>query len=168
MSTELTPNTSIQVPANTTQEIWLKCSGDYEVILAGPGARAEIKGSFSAKSQDLVEVKLLIIHQAPHTSAQTTLKGVARDQSRVSFMGRIKIEPGCGDVQSFLEERILLLSNRAKAEAIPELEILADDVKCSHAASVSRIPAEHLFYLESRGIPPEQAEELIVEGFLEI
>jgi Fe-S cluster assembly protein SufD len=164
----LPPTTTIQVPAHTIEEVWIESSGEYQVILAAAGARAEIKGAFSVANKDTVEVKLLIVHQAPHTSAQTILKGVARDQSRVSFTGRIKIEPGCGDVQSFLEERILLLSDQAKAEAIPELEILADDVKCSHAASISRIPAEHLFYLQSRGIPQAQAEQLIAEGFLEI
>jgi Fe-S cluster assembly protein SufD len=61
-----------------------------------------------------------------------------------------------------------LLSDQAKAEAVPELEILSDDVKCSHAASISRIPAEHLFYLQSRGLNQTQAEELVVEGFLDL
>lgn len=160
--------TTFTLQKNEQRTITLTESGDYTVELLGPGAHADVQGVFSAAGKDQVIINLYLIHKAPHTSAQTKLKGVARDQSSVRFFGRIKIEANCPDTQSFLEERILLLSDRAKAEAIPELEILSDDVKCSHAASISRIPAEHLFYLQSRGIQPTQAEELIVEGFLEL
>jgi Fe-S cluster assembly scaffold protein SufB len=127
-----------------------------------------VVGAFEANSNDKIDVHLTLIHSAPHTRAQTVLKGVARDSASIRFFGLIKIEPDCGDTQSFLEERILLLSDKARAEAVPELEILTDDVKCSHAASVSQIPSEHLFYLESRGIPRTQAEAMIVEGFLQV
>jgi len=82
-------------------------------------------------------------------------------------LGRIIIDPECGNSNSLLTERILLLSDTASADAIPELEILTDDVKCSHAASVSRIPEEHIFYLMSRGISRKEAEEMVIEGFLE-
>jgi Fe-S cluster assembly scaffold protein SufB len=142
-------------------------SGKYVVELIKPGVHVDIVGKFLAQQKDEINIELYIIHKAAHTSAKTILKGVARDQSSIRFFGRIKIEEKCPGIQSFLEERVLLLSDKAKAEAIPELEILSDDVKCSHAASVSRIPEEHLFYLQSRGIPPQQAEDLIVEGFLE-
>ncbi len=133
----------------------------------GSGAHADIRGNFFAQHKEHIDVNLFIVHQAPHTSAQTTLKGVAKDDSHVRFFGRIKIAPNCPDVQSFLEERVLLLSDHAYAEAIPELEILSDDVKCSHAASISRIPEEHIFYLQSRGLSTAQAEQLVVEGFLQ-
>lgn len=148
--------------------ITLTESGDYTVELVGVGAHADIKGAFQTTQKQQLAINLYIIHKAPHTSAQTMLRGVAQDQSSIRFFGRIAIAPNCPDTQSFLEERILLLSDQAKAEAVPELEILSDDVKCSHAASISRIPAEHLFYLMSRGIPQAQAEALVVEGFLEI
>lgn len=150
------------------QTIVLDESGDFQVEITQPGAEAEIVGSFLTQNQDKVDINLTIIHKAPHTRANTMLKGVAKDQSSIRLFGRIIIDPGCGDTQSFLEERILLLSDQAKAEAVPELEILADDVKCSHAASVSKIPDEHMFYLQSRGLSKEKAEEVIVEGFLEI
>lgn len=146
--------------------ITLTESGEYLVELTGPNARVEIKGAFSAKGEELVNVHLTIVHKAPHTQANTVLKGVARDSSFIKFFGLIKIEPNCGDSQSFLEERILLLSDKARAEAVPELEILTDDVKCSHAASISQIPEQELFYLQSRGIPKTQAENMIIEGFL--
>ncbi len=157
---------TFHVDKNST--ITLTESGDYTVELIKPGAHANIQGAFKTVEKEAVEINLYIVHKAPHTSAQTMLKGVAKDQSSIRFFGRIAIDPGCPDTQSFLEERILLLSDQAKAEAIPELEILSDDVKCSHAASVSRIPQEHLFYLQSRGIKKEAAEELVTEGFLEL
>ena len=156
---------TFQVKENTTIEI--KESGQYTVELLKSGAHAEIKGAFLTKDKEKVDVELYIIHKVPHTTAQTTLRGVAKDYSSIRFFGRIAIDENCPNTQSFLEERILLLSENAKAEAVPELEILSDDVKCSHAATISRIPEEHLFYLQSRGISKAKAEELVVEGFLE-
>ena len=82
--------------------------------------------------------------------------------------GKIIIDENCGDSSSFLTERVLLLSDKAKAEAIPDLEIKTDDVQCSHAASISSISEEHLFYLETRGIGREKAEEMVVDGFLNL
>lgn len=148
------------------EQITLTKSGEYTVEIAKPRAEVQIIGKFLTQDSDDLNIQLTIIHSAPHTRAKTILKGVAQDQSRIRFFGRIIIEEDCRDTQSFLEERILLLSDQAKAEAVPELEIKTDDVKCSHAASISRIPEEHLFYLQSRGISSKQAEAMIVEGFL--
>lgn len=157
---------TVVVSADQTKSVTIDGPGKYTIELAGPGAHADISGHFLLKGKDDVNIEIYVVHKAPHTTAQTTLKGVAFDQSKLRFFGRIVIEPGCPNVQSFLEERILLLSDQAKAEAVPELEILSDDVKCSHAASISRVPEEHLFYLQSRGLTPKAAEDLIVEGFL--
>lgn len=141
--------------------------GTYTFYLDKPNASVEISGVFEADADDRVDVTVIIHHRAPHTQARTTLKGVGRGHSRISFTGRIIIDEDCGDSHSFLTERVLLLSEQASAEAIPDLEIMTDDVSCSHAASVSNIDQEHLFYLMSRGIGRERAEEMIVEGFLE-
>lgn len=149
------------------QKIELTSAGEYEVLITKSGASVEIWGGFLTKQQQNVEIHLVIRHQAPHTQANTVLKGVAFDQSRIRLLGRIIIEENCGDSHSFLEERILLLSDQAKAEAVPELEILTDDVKCSHAASISQIPQEHLFYLQSRGLTLAQSQQLIIDGFLQ-
>ncbi len=142
-------------------------SGKYVVEITKPGAEVTISGAFLAQAKEVVDVELVVHHKAPNTRANTTLKGVARDQARVRFVGRIIIDKDCGNTNSFLTERILLLSDEATAEAVPDLEILTDDVKCSHAASISRIPEEHIFYLQSRGIERKEAEDLIVDGFLE-
>lgn len=154
------------INSQQNKKIEITKSGKYLVEISEPGSHAEIFGAFLTRGKQKVDIELLIIHKAPHTTANTVLKGVAKDKSQIRFLGRIIIEPNCGATNSFLEERILLLSDQAKAEAVPELEIESDDVKCSHAASVSRIPKEHLFYLQSRGLSKKQAEEVIVEGFL--
>lgn len=147
--------------------ITLEKPGEYEVLLVGEGAEVTIGGRFAVEGSEKTEVTIVLHHQAKHTRATTELKGTATDKAFLKFTGRIIIDPDCGDTNSFLTERILLLSDTARAEAIPDLEILTDDVKCSHAASISRIPEEQLFYLQSRGIPRQTAQKLIVEGFLE-
>lgn len=149
------------------RQVQITQAGQHVVKLTKPGEEVEISGVFQTKNDEQVEVEVIIHHQAPNTQANTTLKGVARDSSQLKFVGRIIIDKNCGNSNSFLTERILLLSDQARAEAIPDLEILSDDVKCSHAASISNIPEEQLFYLMSRGVEKKEAEELIVEGFLD-
>lgn len=149
------------------KNITLKKPGEYLIELRTPGAEVVVSGVFTTAGSEVAETTVIIHHKAPNTLANTTLKGAARDQSKISFTGRIIIDHNCGNTNSFLTERILLLSDQAKAEAVPDLEILTDDVKCSHAASISRIPESQLFYLMSRGIPRATAEDLIVAGFLD-
>lgn len=140
--------------------------GQYLVQLTQSGAEVSLVGVFQAANQEQTAVEVIIHHQAPHTRANTTLKAVARDQAAVKLTGRIIIDQNCSNSNSFLTERVLLLSDQARAETIPDLEILSDDVKCSHAASISSISPEQLFYLQSRGLSADQATALIVEGFL--
>ncbi|NCN45373.1 MAG: hypothetical protein COU63_01465 [Candidatus Pacebacteria bacterium CG10_big_fil_rev_8_21_14_0_10_36_11] len=150
------------------QEIKLTKPGQYLIELVGSGSSVEITGVFRSQKTEQKKIEVIIHHQAAHTQANTILKGVASDQSFLQLKGKIIINEKCGDTQSFLTERVLLLSEQAKAETVPDLEIKTDDVKCSHAASISSIPEEHLFYLQSRGIKKKTAEEMIVEGFLTI
>lgn len=154
------------VERDSHQEITLEKPGKYLVELVGPGAEATITGVWDARGDDDISVEVVIHHKAPNTLANTTMHGVGRDKATVRFVGRIIIDHDCGNSNSFLTERVLLLSDEANAETVPDLEILTDDVKCSHAASVSRIPEEQLFYLQSRGIERTTAEDMIVEGFL--
>lgn len=158
---------TIIVDQEGLRHIKLTKSGEYRVEVTKARAEVEIVGMFQTTKDEVVDINLTIVHSVPHTRAETVLKGAAGGTSKIRFFGRIVINPNCGDTQSFLEERILLLSEGAKAEAVPELEILSDDVKCSHAASISQIPEEHVFYLESRGIPRAKAQTMIVDGFLE-
>jgi Fe-S cluster assembly scaffold protein SufB len=156
----------IQITQLQNDPIIITDSGEYVIELAKSGAEVVISGVFLAERSDVVDVTVIVHHKAPNTRAETVLKGVGRDRARIRFVGRIIIDPDCGNSNSFLTERILLLSDEAKAETIPDLEILTDDVKCSHAASISRIPEEQIFYLMSRGMSRKSAESLIIEGFL--
>lgn len=155
-----------QVRAGEPSVIEISESGVYRVELIEAGAHAKVHAAFFADQHTQVDVSVHIVHKAPHTSAETTLKAVATDQAKVRFFGRIVIEENCPGANSFLEERILLLSAQAVAEAVPELEILSNDVKCSHAASISPIPEEQLFYLQSRGLSKASAEKAVTAGFL--
>lgn len=148
------------------KRIELKNPDTYRVELVEEGAEVEISGVFVGRGDDETEVKVVIVHKAPHTRANTTLKGAAYDRSKLKFDGKIVVEKDCPDTNSFLTEKILLLGEEAKAEAVPDLEIESDDVRCSHAATISRIPEEQVFYLMSRGLGRGKAEEMIVEGFL--
>lgn len=148
------------------KNITLTDAGVYEVVLGGEGAEVTLSGAFEATGNQRIAVTVIVRHCAPHTRSNTLLKGVARDTAYISFTGRIIVEEHCPDTNAFLTERILLLSDTARAEAVPDLEILTDDVKCSHAASISHIPENQLFYLMTRGLTREAAEALIIEGFL--
>lgn len=159
---------TITLTTDEIKNIRIDTSGVYDIWLAGAGAEATISGAFEAHGAEKIAVTINIHHTAPHTRSSTILKGVARDTAQVSFTGRIIVAEKCPDTNAFLTERILLLSDTAKAEAVPDLEILTDDVKCSHAASISHIPESQLFYLMSRGLSKKSAEELIVEGFLQL
>jgi len=140
--------------------------GRYVVELVGEGAEAEILGGFRGKDRDQIEIELEVVHRVPNTSAKVQIRGVVGGQSQAKVVGTIKVRPGAVKTNSFLIEKLLILSDKARAEAVPNLEIEADDVKCSHAATVGKIDEEQLFYLMSRGLKRDQAEDIIVEGFL--
>lgn len=159
--------TSYKLEKDEHKSIELQKPGAYQIELLGEGAEVEIFGVFEANETERKEVSVTIIHRAGNTRADTTLKGVARDKGFLKFEGRIIIDKGCPNTNSFLTEKILLLSDQARAEAIPDLEIESDDVKCSHAATISKIPEEQVFYLQSRGLSQKDAKEAIVQGFLQ-
>lgn len=148
------------------KEIILDKPGHYVVNLVEQGATAVVRAAFNVSKKEQVDFSVIIHHQAPNTEAQTMMRGVAGDSAKIKFLGRIIIDPDCGNSSSFLTERVLLLSDQASAECIPDLEIHTDDVRCSHAASISRIPEEQIFYLTSRGMDRKTAKEMIVDGFL--
>ncbi len=156
-----------EITVSTSRIITLDKAGDYQIYLNGPNIEVTIKGRFVASGTEQKQVKVTIHHQAPRTVAHTSLRGTSSDQAKLTFFGRIIIDPNCPQTNSFLEERILLLSPNARGETVPELEILSDDVKCSHAATISTIDPDQLFYLQSRGLTFNQAEKMLVASFLQ-
>jgi Fe-S cluster assembly protein SufD len=144
----------------------LKQPGEYHVEIAAEGVELTILGMFQTADTQMEQVTLTIVHQTRQTQSRTYLRGVAADTSRLSIVGTIIVEPSAVGTNAFLDERILLLSPTARAEAIPNLQITQNEVKCSHAATISHIPEEQLFYLMSRGLSRSKATEMIVAGFL--
>jgi Fe-S cluster assembly protein SufD len=104
---------------------------------------------------------------APNCSSDLLYKGALRDASRAVFSGWVFVRPNAQKTNAMQTSRNVVLSERAKAHAIPNLEIEANDVRCGHAASVGPVEEEAVFYLQSRGIPREEAERLIVTGFFQ-
>jgi Fe-S cluster assembly protein SufD len=135
--------------------------------LAGSGSNGDIVGVLFATGDQFIQINTLSNHAALSTSAQTYFKGVLDDRARVDFEGLIKVAHGAQQTNSYLSDHTLLLSDAARAEAIPSLEIAANDVRASHGATTGQIDAEQLFYLMCRGIPEAAARRLIVQGFFE-
>ena len=106
-------------------------------------------------------------HAAPNTTSDLAFRGVLAAGATAVWRGMIRVDPGAQQTDAFQESRNLLLSTEAHADAIPGLEIEADDVRCTHAAAVAQIDREQLFYLTSRGLGEAEAKRLIIEGFLE-
>jgi Fe-S cluster assembly protein SufD len=106
-------------------------------------------------------------HNAPHTTSDLLFKGALRDKSRSVWQGMIYVAPGAQKTDGYQANRNLVLSRHARADSIPGLEILADDVRCTHGATVGQIEQEHVFYLMARGLPRAEAEKLVVDGFFD-
>lgn len=142
--------------------------GNSEVIvkLNRRGAQALILGIIKSKNQDDLKLKVVTVHQKPNTHAETMIHALVTGCAQVQIKGLIRIKKKAQRVTDFLTERVLLLSANARAIAEPELEIEADEVRASHAATVSSLDTNELFYLMSRGVSARQAEELVVAGFI--
>lgn len=140
---------------------------NLEVYLKGNDSRIEILGAILGQKDDDYSFDIKTVHQGLRTSAYTHVRGVLFDASRSFFSGMIRIEKGANKTASLLENRVLILGEKAKADSIPSLEIEADDVKASHAATVGRIDELQLFYLQSRGVGRKTAVRMIIDGFFD-
>jgi Fe-S cluster assembly protein SufD len=138
-----------------------------ETKLAGPGSEARVTGGYAGGPGQHLDFDTIQEHAAPNTNSDLAFRGVLAAGSTAVWRGMIKVDPGAQQTDAFQESRNLLLSTDAHADAIPGLEILADDVRCTHAAAIAQVDKEQLFYLTSRGLDPAGAKTLIIEGFLE-
>ena len=137
-----------------------------ETKLAGEGAEGKVTGAYAPHKRQHVDFDTTQEHAAPNTVSDLAFRGILSDRSTAVWRGMIKVDPGAQQTDAFQECRNLLLSKRAHADAIPGLEILANDVRCTHAAAIAQIDKEQLFYLRSRGLPEPQAQRLVIEGFM--
>jgi Fe-S cluster assembly protein SufD len=138
-----------------------------ETNLAGPGAEARVTGGYAGGPGQHLDYDTTQEHSAPNTFSDLAFRGVLAAGATAVWRGMIRVDPGAQQTDAFQESRNLLLSPDAHADAIPGLEIEADDVRCTHAAAIAQIDRDQLFYLTSRGLEPAMAKRLVIEGFLE-
>ncbi|HEX8975205.1 MAG TPA: Fe-S cluster assembly protein SufD [Solirubrobacteraceae bacterium] len=137
-----------------------------ETRLSGEGADARVTGAYAGHGRQHIDFDTTQEHAAPHTTSDLAFRGVLQGRSSAVWKGNIIVDPGAQKTDAFQESRNLLLSKRAHADAIPGLEIQANDVRCTHAAAVAQVDPEQLFYLRSHGLPEPDAKRLVIEGFL--
>jgi Fe-S cluster assembly protein SufD len=140
---------------------------NVETFLRAPGATAEMLGLYFGNETQFIDHHTLQEHIAPHTTSDLLYKGVLADRARSVFSGMIRVHPGAQKTDAYQQNRNLLLSDDARADSIPNLEIGANDVRCSHGATVAPLDEDEIFYLESRGIARPEATKIIVDGFFE-
>ncbi len=138
-----------------------------ELDLAGEGATGRMSGFYFTDGSQHLDHDTQQNHLAPHTTSDLLFKGALKGNSRSVWQGMIYVAPSAQKTDGYQANRNLILSDAARADSIPGLEILADDVRCTHGATVGKLEAEPLFYLESRGVPPKDAERIMVEGFFD-
>ena len=137
-----------------------------ETRLEGEGADARVTGAYATHGRQHIDFDTTQEHAAPNTTSDLAFRGVLQGRSSAVWKGNIIVDPGAQKTDAFQESRNLLISKRAHADAIPGLEIQANDVRCTHAAAVAQVDPEQLFYLRSRGLPEDVAKRLVIEGFL--
>jgi Fe-S cluster assembly protein SufD len=146
--------------------------GDYarlrsEALLTGQGAESDQLAVYFGDGQQMLDFRTLQDHDASNTRSNLLFKGAVEDTARSVYSGLVHLRPAAKKANASQTNRNLVLTEGASAESIPNLQIEANDVRCSHASTVGPIDEEQLYYLESRGIPPEEAERLIVLGFFD-
>ena len=137
------------------------------VDLLGRGATAKVSGFYFADKNQHFDMDTEQNHRAPNTTSDLLYKGAVTGEARSVWQGNIYVAPGANGTDGYQANRNLILSQHARADSIPGLEILADDVKCTHGATVGKVDPEQVFYLRSRGLNENDAKHLIVEGFFE-
>ncbi len=137
-----------------------------ETKLAGRGASAKVTGAYAGNGRQHLDYDTTQEHAAEDTNSDLSFRGVLAGRSTAVWRGMINVDRGAQRTDAFQDCRNLLLSSKAHADAIPGLQIEADDVRCTHAAAVAQIDPDQLFYLNSRGLDRDASSALIVEGFL--
>ena len=138
-----------------------------EARLDGPGAESDLLAVYFGDGAQMHDFRTFQDHVAPRTRSDLLFKGAVEDTARSVYSGLIRIRPDAQKVEATQSNRNLVLNEGAGAESIPNLEIEADDVRCSHASTVGPIDDDQRYYLETRGVRPDDAERLIVLGFFE-
>jgi Fe-S cluster assembly protein SufD len=140
---------------------------NVEVSLGSEGAECWVDGLYLVGTGQHTDTHSLIDHRVPRCTSHQNYKGILDGRSRAVFNGRVYVHPDAQQTDAFQSNKNLLLSNEARVDTKPQLEIFADDVKCAHGATVGQLEEEELFYLVSRGLRPALARNLLTYGFAE-
>ncbi len=140
---------------------------DVSVVMDHEGAETSVDGLYVVGADQHTDTHSVIDHKQPYCSSHQLYKGILDDNGRAVFNGKIFVREGAQKTDAMQTNKNLLLSNKARVDTKPQLEIYADDVKCAHGAAVGQIDPEELFYLETRGINPELGRKLLTYGFAE-
>lgn len=138
-----------------------------EVELSGKGAAASLSGLMISGGNEKIENYTFVRHKVGHTSSNQTYKGILGGHSMGVFDGKIRVEKGADKSRAHQLNKNILLSDDATMQSKPQLEIFADDVKCTHGATTGRIDSEALFYLKARGVGEDEARKILIEAFVE-
>ena len=144
----------------------VSCDIRLDVTLAGEGAQANIYGAYVCGGEEKVKIAGDMHHDLPHCNSRQLFKGIAGGKSKVDFYGKIIVAQDAQRTEAYQENHNILLSDDAKVDTKPQLEIYADDVKCSHGATIGRLNEEEQFYMRSRGITLEDAKVLQMISFI--
>ncbi|MCE5267799.1 MAG: Fe-S cluster assembly protein SufD, partial [Planctomycetaceae bacterium] len=140
---------------------------NQQVALVGPGAQTQVNGVMFTEGRQHLSYHTLQHHQAPHCTSDLLYKGALQDKSRLVWRGMIRVDREAQKTDGYQRDDNLILSEDARADSIPGLEILADDVKCSHGATAGRVDDEQVFYARCRGLTRKEAVRMIVAGFFQ-
>ncbi len=144
----------------------VSCDVRLDVRLLGEGAEANLYGAYVCGGSEKVKIAVDMFHDVPHCNSRQLFKGIAGGASRVDFYGKIIVAKDAQRTEAYQENHNILLSEDAKVDTKPQLEIYADDVKCSHGATIGRLNEEEQFYMRSRGISLEDAKVLQMISFI--
>jgi Fe-S cluster assembly protein SufD len=140
---------------------------NQHVALAGEDAHAQINGVMFTEGKQHLSYHTLQHHQAPHCKSDLLYKGALQDHSRLVWRGMIKVDPGAQKTDGYQRNDNLMLSDHARADSIPGLEIQADDVRCTHGSTTGRVDDEMIFYAQCRGLTRKEATRMVVAGFFQ-
>lgn len=139
---------------------------DVNIDLVGPGAEAHVKALYLSTGAEKVNFHIVMHHRAPGCHSTQKINGIAGGCAQVHFDGTIVVAPDAQQTEAYQENHNIVLTEDARVETRPQLEIYADDVKCSHGATVGQLNPDELFYMRSRGIPEAEARTLQMLSFL--
>ena len=144
----------------------VSCDIRLDVRLTGEGAEANVYGAYVCGGDEKVKIAVDMHHDLPHCNSRQLFKGIAGGVSKVDFYGKIIVAQDAQRTEAYQENHNILLTDGAKVDTKPQLEIYADDVKCSHGATIGRLNEEEQFYMRSRGISLEDAKVLQMISFV--